>query len=285
MTIIATRYLNDSQTDIPVVAGPATIALNAYGFGQLPGVINYGGTYYDCTQPGLISFFDTNSGVAARRPMWTGIGKTGQDWINAVYGWISACSWMHVHGTADEGLTQATLAGWMKQHKARLRCGAIVDFMVYILPQLGVYARRVGVLTGKAPNGYDDGHICFEAYLGGRWRFWDLTNGAYYADANGDHLNLKEIIAKGINNCVRVRVDADRDFSCDPAGSICFGVYFETMRKTPQGMTDWYDRIFAIPYVGSTAFIPAQYAGSAGWVNSLGIGVVTEASWNATFYP
>lgn len=285
MTIIAKRYLNDTITDLPVVAGPATIALNAAGFGQLPGVINYGGVCYDCTQPGLISFFNTATGVCERRPMWCGAGKSGQEFIDAVVGWISACSWMHVHGSADENKVQGALANWMKLHKARLRCGAIADFMVWIMPQLGVAARRVGILTGQTPNGYDDGHICFEAHLGGKWRLFDMSNGCCFIDGQGEILGLKQVIEVGVLNCTRVKIDADKDHSADPAGNICFGIYWETLRHTPQGLEDWFGRIYQIPYVGSTAWVPAEHSARTAWVQSLGITVLPQPQWAAAFYP
>jgi hypothetical protein len=270
--IIASRYLHDTEYPLAEVS-TATIPLNAGGFGQLPGNIQVQGKVYDCTQPGLIRFFDTDTGIAEQRAMWTG----------DVYGFISACSWAHTHGSADESRGMAGIASWMRNHKARLRCGVIVDYMMWIMPQVGVQVRRCGVLTGDTPNSYDNGHICFEAMLSGKWRMFDMSNGSYYT-LNGEHLGLKDIILNGVNNCQRVRIDVDKDHSADPSGNICYGIYWEVLRKTPQGFIDWNTRMFQIPYVANAAYVPAQYASRALWVQGLGISVLPQAQWNAMFY-
>lgn len=248
MTIIATRYLNETETPIPVVAGPATVAWNSGGFGQLPGVLNYGGTLYDCTQNGLISFHNTATGITENRPMWLGVGASGQALIDAIYGWVSAICWMHIHGTGDEGNTGLGLANWMKLHSARLRCGYITDFMSYIMPQVGVSTQRIQWLTTGPLNGYDDGHICPQLYFGGKWRMFDMSNGRYFTDSNGVHLSAAEILSLGIQNCTHVRIDADRDHSPSPAGNICYGWYWRNQRKQPSDLLAWYQRIFQSQY-------------------------------------
>lgn len=284
MAIIATRYLNGTETPIAEVAGPQTRALGG-GFGQLPGIVGHGGKFWDCNAPGLIRFFNTANGTAEQRAMWCGAGKTGQAFMDDVTAFISAIAQVHAHGTQHEGLSGQPQSDWMRNHKVKQRCGYITNYMLHILPQIGVTCRQVALNTGDVPNGWDDGHVALEAFLNGKWRLYDTTSGCFWKDGNGDHTNMKDVISIGMPNLTKFRLDIDEPFSADSAGAIDMGIVQEVLHNTTAKTQAWFERIYQIPQIGAVCWVPAAYAFRIPQLQAGGLTVISEAQWNATYYP
>lgn len=234
---IVKRFINQTVCDVPQVSASTDLPMSSMCF--VPGNYVFGGVGYQCDQPGRYVFFNESSPVTQQRLMWN----------SDVYGLLSGLSWMHVHGSSDEPYFPSylqTLANACMYRKMRLRCGFISQFAVYLLSQLGLTARVVNVGTNEALNGYDDGHIVHEVYLNGGWRMWDMTNGRYFTDANGNHLSAAEIIAAGIGNCTQVKIDADEKINAELAPSSYFdmAIYGEVKTRTPEQKAAWDARIF-----------------------------------------
>lgn len=211
---------------------------------MLPGVYYFDASGYDCTQPGLYRFQKNNQAPIYSRLVYGG----------DIYAFLSGVSWHHMHGTADEGMTGQTLANAGMAHKWRLRCGAISDLMLWLLPQYNLSVRKVQALTLQSYNGNDDGHIMFEVNLGTSqnqdWRMWDITNGCYFTNSNGQHLSLGGIISAGVANCNRVTIDCDEKFGTAVVAGVpngepwCMASYADMALHTESDINAWYSRIF-----------------------------------------
>jgi len=209
-----------------------------------PGIYQFEGSGYDCRQAGLYLFMKD----AITAPIYARLV-----YANDIYGLLSGVSWHHVHGVADEGMTGQTLSNAGMAHKWRLRCGAIADLMLWLLPQLNLSVRKVSALTTGPTNGIDDGHIMFEVNLGTSqnpdWRMWDITNGCYFNDSQGNHLSLGEIISAGVQNCIRVPIDGDEKRGSDiiiapNSNWWCMPSYADLKLSTEAELMAWYARIF-----------------------------------------
>lgn len=211
----------------------ATVALPATSIAMLPGVYLFNGQGYDCTAPGLYKFWAGNNTPIQSRFVYGG----------DLYTFMSALSWHHVHGIADETSDWQALATGGMTSKWELRCGFISGLANWWVPQYGLTSRIVNLLTTGPLNGVDDGHVVTEVSHGGKWKLWDLTNGVYF-QKNGVHLSAAEIITEGVLTCERVSLGSPDKFNSAMAGTFDMGSYADMTRLTPAEVDAWYARIY-----------------------------------------
>jgi hypothetical protein len=276
--VSASRFLGMDRHAVPVATGPA-IALPA-GFGLLPGRYTFAGSDYNCFEPGLYFFHDLATGIYHRRALWTG----------DVAAFIKSVARQFVHGARDNARTFNELCTIAKAEPAHVQCGPLVDFMLWLLPQVGcTQVRKVQMFTGEVPpTPGDAGHVCFEEKSSGQWRLWDPDSGLHFADANGNHLSAKDLIALGVGNVAVVPFKAESHFV--PAG--VNGNYCELFYSDDDLRATWRERLFQIPAIvpphpatTGVAYVPAAHAPRASWVASQGVSIVSESAWLAQFYP
>lgn len=233
-------FCHDEVSDIPLATGgtPMTFG-SAY---MTAGVYKLGGHSWDCTRPGLYRFMLPNEQFVRNRIV---AGTPVQ-----IYDLISAVCWNHVHGAADETDNMQVLSNKGVHQRWRLRCGYIVDMMVWLLPQFGISARRTNPRTLLEPNGFDDGHIVLETMHGSEWRMWDLTNGCYFRNAAGEHLSTAGMIAHIANDGPmpdRIMLDgmdrrSDAEVVSVSGGMLDLGLYNDLF--VLPDMDAWFRRIF-----------------------------------------
>lgn len=143
---------------------------------MLGAITHWGGKNYDCTQPGLYVFFDPAGGRTQRKIAFDSYPP--QD----VLALLSGICHNHVHGTYDEaGQNWQTSSNRGAFGRWRLRCGSIVGLTAWLMPQVGLTARAMSVVTNEPLNAWDDnGHVVLEVHLEGKWRMFDLTLHRYY---------------------------------------------------------------------------------------------------------
>lgn len=227
------RFLGTEVHDVPTVAASTPLPSGSMCF--VPGSYVFNGVGYQCDQPGAYRFMNDAVAEVQQRVMWNG----------DLYGLLSGLSWAHVHGNADEAMDFQLLANACRTRKMRLRCGVIVGFARWLLPQVGFTTRQCSVIANPPHNGYDDGHIVLEVLVGGAWKMWDLTNGRYFTDAQGNHLSTAQVVAAGVGNCVQVKIDGDLKINTEMAGSLDMGLYADLKLHTPEQRAAWDARIFA----------------------------------------
>lgn len=203
------------------------------------GIYTLGGETWDCKRQGLYRFMVSGEQFIRNRIVV-------DDPID-VYALISAICWNHVHGSGDEGYDNQTLSNMGRYQRWRLRCGYIVDLVLWLLPQLGLSGRKINVYTREPRNGHDDGHVVLDTAHG----MWDFTNGCYWRDAGGKHLSTTAIIrhiANGGPMPERVFLDgdsrrADAEIADMPAGpAFDLGLYNELV--VLPDFEAWMRRIF-----------------------------------------
>lgn len=239
------HFVNQTVTNLLPIGGGTP--LPSVGTFMKPGTYIFKGFGYDCTRQGLYCFWDGVASAIESRI----VGSSTDP-----YPILSAICWHHVHGVEDESFWFAKkfqeLANAGRQHKWRLRCGAIVDLTKWVLPLLGYKVRRIQLLTQDAANGVDDGHVTLEVWWGDKWCLWDLTNSCYFT-YNDVHLSAEEIIKTGVLNCTRVPIDNDDKVAQSTVvlnnGTFCFSTYHDTMRLTPAEEDAWFARIYQSWYV------------------------------------
>lgn len=232
---VVKRFLNQGIFDVPVVSATTPLPTGSMCF--VPGAYLFNGVGYQCDQPGAYRFLDTANPVVQQRVMWNG----------DLYGLLSGLSCCHVHGVADEVYAGdwQTLSNHCRTRKMRLRCGHIVSFAMWLLPQVGFTVRSRNVIANPPLNGYDDGHIVLEVQVLGEWRMWDLTNGRYFTDAEGTHLSTEQVVSAGIANCQQVKIDGDLKINTEMAGGLDMGIYADMVLRTEADRAAWDERIFA----------------------------------------
>lgn len=233
---IVRHLLNQTVRDVGVAQSGAS-PLPMSSAAMLPGNYVFNGTAYDCMAPGLYYFW---SGFGA--PIYARL-VYGDD----LYAFLSGVSWHHIHGIQDEGLASnmQALANAGMGHKWRLRCGFISALMAWWLPSYGLQVRQVSALTLEPSNGVDDGHVMIEVMHEGKWKMWDITNGCYFTSANGEHLNLGEVVSAGVGNCIIVQIDGDEKRGSDvvilPGNQPwCMASY----RDVLPDIDSWFARVF-----------------------------------------
>jgi len=209
---------------------------------------------------------------------------------------MSAISWNQVYGSAHElspdpvNMTDTqcqTISNSGHYGKWRFRCGYVVRFLLWLLPQYGVICRRVQFNTGEAFNGYSDGHVAIETYTSGRWVLWDMSNGLYFTNDYGEHLSTKAVmemfrlrVPPGV-----VRMDATDKWSSDAPAYFDMSVWRDAEVLTPDELIAWHKRVMQIPEISNVAWLPPGTESKATWLASRGVQVVSEATFNAQFYP
>lgn len=242
MMQLAKRYVFDAVTDLqPTTGGTAMPFASTF---MLPGIYTLDGQSWDCTLPGLYRFKILSEAYFRNRIVWGG----------DLYAVLSAISWNHVHGTAHEQLgSQQAISDMGRYAIWRMRCGYIGNFLAWLLPQWGYSMKQVGVHTLGALNGYDDEHQVIEVLVSGKWLMFDVTNGCYWKNANGDHMSTADFIAQIANNGpMPQRMDLDGNQrrwdneSIPLAGGqvLDMGLYGELLLNSPTQQEAWFRRIF-----------------------------------------
>lgn len=231
--MIVKRFLGTSV--FPVATVSATAALPAISVFMPAGNYVFAGQGYDCTAPGKYSF-------------WSGTNIQNRIVAGTAYETLSAVSWNTMHASADEALltgsgVQVFSNAGMK-HKWRVRCGYIADYVVWLMPQFGISARKVHLNALPPFNGVDDGHYVPEVYVDGAWRAWDMTNAVIFRDASGAHLSVAQIVANGVLNCTRERIDGDPRAGCDVPDGFCLATYSDLTFLSAVDQDAWFDRIY-----------------------------------------
>lgn len=259
-------------------------------FGQ-PGIYNIDGYNVDCRVPGLYRFKLPGRGYWLNRI----IGKSTAG-VTDLYALMSAVSWNQVYGNAHElsadpvTMTDAqcqSISNSGHYGKWRMRCGYVVRFLQWLLPQYGVSSRRIQLNTGEEFNGDSDGHVAIETYANGRWSLWDISNGLYFTDANGLHLNTREVMEHfraGTSPTV-VRIDATDKWSSDAPNFFDMSVWRDAEVLTPSELDAWHKRVMQIPEINAVAWLPPGTESKAAWLAGRGVQVVSESAFNAQFYP
>ncbi len=259
-------------------------------FGQA-GIFSIDGYNFDCRQPGLYRFKLPSRNYWLNRFVCKDVNG-----VTDLYALMSAVSWNQVYGSFDEvtlypeQMTEyqlQTISNSGHYRKWRYRCGFVVQFLLWLLPQFGVTARKIQLNTGLEFNQYSDGHVAIETYTGGKWRFWDVSNGLYFTDSAGVHLNAREIMdlyRAGLSPVV-VRIDATDKWSSDAPASFDLSVWRDAEVMTPDELSAWHRRVMQIPEIANTACLPPGTESKAGWLNGRGIQILSESAFNARFYP
>lgn len=237
--VFAKFFCLDEESDVPAAASGAAMPFGS-AF-MLPGNYSLGGQSWDCNRTGLYRFMVKGEQFIRNRIV---IGSPLDP-----YELISAISWNHVHGVADETTNMQALSNVGRYHRWRLRCGYIVDLAVWLLPQVGITGRRVNPYTLETQNGFDDGHVVLETLHGSEWRMWDFTNSCYWRNAQGKHLSTAEFIAHIANDGpmpTKHLLDGDIPANANgvpvTGGKLDLGLYMEHhIRRNEEA---WFRRIF-----------------------------------------
>lgn len=240
-------YCHDEISDVPVAPSGTTGTLDSFGSTYMTaGFYRFSTcpTVYDCRRAGLYRFKVSGEPFFRNRIV---IGSPVD-----LYALLSGVSWNHIHGVADEGVDYQTMSNRGRFAKWRLRCGVIAGMMAWLLPQVGFTARVANVSTTGPLNGFDDGHIVLEVSHNGQWRMFDMTNGCYWKDSNGNHLSTAQFIAHIANNGPmpeKVKLDGtdrrwDNETTTVSGGVLDLGLYAENFLGTPAQEEAWNRRIF-----------------------------------------
>lgn len=238
--MLAKHIDHQTMTDVPVTTGGTPLKLTSPF--TLKGIYTYKGVSYDCTKEGLYRFFDESNGTCFNTIV-------GVDWAGGtdIYKFMSAISNNHLHGTNDNTTYYQGVSNNMRYRKMRSQCGYIAGFCNWILPQIGFTSRVVDVDTLGTLNGWDDGHIIVETQHGSDWRMWDITNGCYFRDANGDHMSTAGFISQIANGGAfptKVSIDMDTKYNSDSIYGIDLQIYGELFHATPAQSEVWYRHVF-----------------------------------------
>lgn len=187
--IYAEHMVNGEITPVNALASSAP-AMPLTSVCMTRGAYSLYGKTWDCTRDGLYIFRDPSKSFFVHRivTLW------GQQ--PDVYTLLSAVSYNHVHGVADESNDYQVVSNNGIYRRWRLRCGFIAGLCAWLLPQshIGITARSVNVSTVGPKNGFDDGHIVLETLHSGQWRMWDMTGGCYFRNSSGHHMSTAEFI-------------------------------------------------------------------------------------------
>lgn len=277
MTMIAKHYSGTAVSDVP--QGTSAVALPS-GFHILAGQYVLNGTAYDCRAGGLYRFYDPQTLICEQRLSWSNPQSD-------VYPYLSGLSWAHADGPRDAALSLANKQTLMKNHIIEMQCGDIALLCMSLLGQFAnptFQTRQVQVLTAGPLISGDNGHLIFEVKIDGAWRLFDVTNGRYFTDEAGNHLNLKQIIEIGMPNCNHVRI-SDKIVGTGRSGSYSNYFYYAFVGKSEADTIAWCERIYQIPIVGTTANMPLGTEARQSWVQGLGFSVASKAAWDSTYYP
>lgn len=244
-----------------------------------PGVYTFNGQNYDCTAEGLYKFW-TPMTASQNRIVY-------QNNIDVL---MSSISWICVNGRADESLTLVQKTNAAVNSKLRMLCGKTIEWARYVCSSLGIQTRTVRCLTSTTPTNYYDGHIMLEAFVGGKWKLFDLTNGNTYQTILGgtsllDIIPLKSDIALN-------RIDDD-GYSIEPYVTSSFDStsWIELTMRTPAQIRSELERVFQIPGIDHTDnltyfYLPSGMESALAYITSLSTSfrVIPKATWVTMFY-
>lgn len=249
MPNFARLFVGNSEplgVDVPRSSGGVALpSLNTIS--MAPGIYTYNGESFDCTEQGLYRFrpIDSNGNPTNARMHNKLCLKAGAEFD--IYAVMSAISWNHVHGTADEHGDFQTTANASTFRMMRSTCGWISKWCQWFLGFAGVQCRIVSVTTIGPLNGWDDGHIMVETFTSGKWCMWDHTNGRYFVDENGVHMSTAQFMAAIANDGPmpqHVMMAADKLWNHECSGQLDFGLQCQFFRSTSHDLENWYRRIF-----------------------------------------
>lgn len=189
--VYAEHFLHDQITPVEISSESNAPPMPFGSVCMTRGVYTLYGKKWDCTRDGLYIFRDPSKSFFVHRI----VTPWGQP--TNIYDLMSAISYNHVHGVADESWNYQVVCNGGIYHRWRLRCGYIAGLCAWLLPQshIGISARSVNVSTVEAKNGFDDGHLVLETLHSGQWRMWDITSGCYFKDSSGNHLSVSTFIS------------------------------------------------------------------------------------------
>lgn len=256
-----------------------------------PGIYNIDGYNFDCREPGLYRFK-----IPGRAYFLNKIVAKDSSGITDLYSLMSSVSWNQVYGDKDEPTTYPenmtetqlqTISNNGHYRKWRFRCGFVVRFLQWLLPLYGVQCRSIQLHTGETFNEYTDGHVAIETFTGGRWVFWDISNGLYFTDEAGLHLNTQEVIGRFRNGQapIVVRIDAADKWSSDTPANFDMSLLRDCQVRTPEELDAWHRRVMQIQEMPGYAWLPPGTESKASWLAGRGVQVVSESAFNAMFYP
>lgn len=232
--------------DVPMI--PGGIPIGSLGtIAMLPGVYSYNGDSFDCTRQGLYRFRPVDStgnptNLRFHNKICWNPGPTFD-----IYAVMSAISWNHVHGKADEHNDFQQTANASTFRLMRSTCGWISRWCQWFLNFAGVTSRIVNVTTIGPLNGWDDGHIVIETWTNGKWCMWDHTTGRYFLDSNGVHMSTSQFMAAIANGGAmpqHVMMAADKLWNHECEDELDFGLHRQFFRSSPEDIENWYRRIF-----------------------------------------
>lgn len=291
MEIVA-RYFNGlSVVDVQQPSGSYPVMPNLNLPFGVAGIYNIDGYNVDCRQPGLYRFKLPSRAYWINRFICKGL-----DGITDIYSLMSAISWNQVYGSLHElspdpaTMTDAqcqTISNSGYFEKWRFRCGYVARFLQWLLPQYGIVCRHIQLDTAEDFNGYSDGHVAIETFTNGKWILWDISNGLYFTDCSGVHLNTKEVMQTFRCGDVptAVRLDASNKWSSDAPAYFDMSVWRDAEVLTPEQLMTWHKRVMQICEISNVAWLPAGTESKASWLASRGVQIVSESVFNTQFYP
>lgn len=249
--VYAEHFLHDQITPVEVSSAASAPAMPLGSTYMNSGVYTLYGNKWDCTRSGLYVFRDPSKSLFVQRIV------TQWNQPFNIYDFMSAVSYNHRHGVADEGSDYQSMSNGGIYHQWRMRCGVICGLIAWTLPQSvwGVACRVRNVSTIGPKNGFDDGHLVLETLHSGEWRMWDLTSGCYFRDENEKHMSLADFMAWLVaNHAVSGQVTMPEKVMLSPliskwSSDVAPGYSWDYGRQgrlwdDPSYSEDWYRRIF-----------------------------------------
>lgn len=280
------RFFMADRHDVAKISQPESMG---WSFISQPGRYRHNepaGTSLDLTQPGLYKLF--NPMINTTHAI---VSESGDP-----LGALSACSWLTAFGGEDEALTIAGLLSRGATSKLRLLCNKTVAFTQYVLNTYGYPSRVVRFLTAGTPNGYVEGHVALETYIGGQRVVADVALNYLFQDGSGNRLNAYHAVQHIMADTFVFEPLADDGYAVEPATSSGFDAtgYAEMFLLTPADRRAWHRNIFNIvgidnPDTTTDFWLPPGTEHQKPWVETTGGGLWTvidsEAEFLAKHYP
>lgn len=279
------RFYMENRYDVPKVAQPDTMGWSLL---SQPGRYRHNepaGTSLDLTQPGLYKLFNPMINT-------THVIVSGNDPLGA----LSACSWLTSFGDEDEALTIPQLLDRAGTSKLRLLCNKTIAFTQHVLDIYGYPSRVVRFLTAGPPNGYVEGHVALETYIGGERVLADVSLNYLFQDGSGNRLNAYHAVEEIMADTFVYEPLADDGYAVELAMTAGFDAttYAELFLRTEADRRAWHRDIFNIVGVDNpddtTDFLlPPGAEDRKAWVEATGQGAWTvidsEPEFLAKHYP
>lgn len=244
-----------------------------------PGHYAFKGQAYDCTVSGLYVFYDRNNGRALNRIVW-------RNPCDDVYGYIAAVMRCHVTGGGDNG-PLSSIAWVMKNKLARLRCGEIGYVIRTWLSQFAptIVSREARCLTADPWDSFDNGHVGFEVWIDGAWRYFDGSSGMCFRDpVSNEILSLAGIIDIGYENVIE-SVMAETGPTQGRTGDFddAFNARYQPL-MTAADWRAWRVQMYQIPVINNQCYLPAGTEHRAAEVQASGVAILSKSAWMGAYY-